>query len=73
MTNDFCFVDVMETAILKCLQAWRRFLSFFMTHREAFIGRHMVFRSFKQHYLINHLIYWGKFARRNQIQIDPNI
>ena len=52
MTNDFCFVDVMEAASLKILITRQRFSLFYDTEK-GLLGNEWSSGVFKQHYLIN--------------------
>ena len=56
--NDFCFVDVMEAAILKILLARRRFSLFYDTEKRL-PGNKWSSGVFKQHFLKR--AYWRQF------------
>ena len=76
MTNDVCFVDLMEAAILKNFLARRRFSHFYDAEMRLLRNKWSS-GVFKQHYPINHFDLLRKIrfvhTRRNRIWIDPNI
>ena len=71
MTNDVCFVDIMEAAILKNLLAWRRFPHFYDAEKHLLRNKWSS-GVFKQHYLINQFDLLRKICFVCAYKAEPN-
>ena len=71
MTNDVCFVDLMEAAILKILLVRRRFSHFYDTEKRLLRNKWSS-RVFKQHNLINQFDLLRKICFVCAYKAEPN-